>query len=725
MAASRAMKINRRAVVSRHNVVHTHACPDQLLQVGNGEIAFGVDITGLQTSAGNTLAQWGWHSFPMPKGARLEDFKLAPYDTGTRIVGYPTGSTGQERLYQWLRENPHRLNLGRFSLKLSKANGATAGVEELENIRQELDLWSGVITSRYDFDGTPIRVQTLCHPEKDAVAVRIESPLLQRGRISVEFAFPYGDPGVSGARWDQPGAHTTTLKRGTGNQAVFERRLDDDAYTVNLSWSRTAALEETGEHAYELRSSGECDVLEFVCLFSKTEGAVSLPSFEETKSRNLRRWEIFWESGGAIDLSESRDPRWRELERRIILSRYLLAAQETGSLPPQESGLYNNSGWYGKFHLEMHWWHGAHYALWNQWPLFARSLGWYREILPQARELARSQGYAGVRWPKMIGPEARESPSQVGPLIIWQQPHPIFYAALDHRLHPGPATLAKWQEIVFETAEFMASYPVFDDRTGFYRLGPPLKTVPEITEAKTAFNPTFELSYWRYGLNTAQTWRERLGLPRDPKWDDVLQRLAPLPCADGCYLQQEGLFETFTKMNWEHPSLIGPSGMLPGEGVDPGIMRATIRRVMKEWRWDKCWGWDFPMMAMAAARNGEPAMAIDALLHDAPTNRFLANGCATGGPYPYFPANGGLLYAVAMMAAGWDGAARQNAPGFPDDGSWVVRWENLHPAPGLGFSRLEHGNGEHAQRGRQLGVHADFQVGDDRVGPGVHPLERV
>jgi hypothetical protein len=33
------------------------------------------------------------------------------------------------------------------------------------------------------------------------------------------------------------------------------------------------------------------------------------------------------------------------------------------------------------------------------------------------------------------------------------------------------------------------------------------------------------------------------------------------------------------------------------------------------------------------------------------------------------------------MAAGWDGAPKQNAPGFPDDGSWTVRWENLQVAP--------------------------------------------
>ena len=42
--------------------------------------------------------------------------------------------------------------------------------------------------------------------------------------------------------------------------------------------------------------------------------------------------------------------------------------------------------------------------------------------------------------------------------------------------------------------------------------------------------------------------------------------------------------------------------------------------------------------------------------------------------------NGGVLYAVAMMAAGWDGCPERDAPGFPADGQWQVRWEGLKPA---------------------------------------------
>ena len=44
----------------------------------------------------------------------------------------------------------------------------------------------------------------------------------------------------------------------------------------------------------------------------------------------------------------------------------------------------------------------------------------------------------------------------------------------------------------------------------------------------------------------------------------------------------------------------------------------------------------------------------------------------------YLPGNGGLLMAVAMMCAGWDGSIHPN-PGFPQDGNWNVKWEGLKP----------------------------------------------
>jgi hypothetical protein len=78
-----------------------------------------------------------------------------------------------------------------------------------------------------------------------------------------------------------------------------------------------------------------------------------------------------------------------------------------------------------------------------------------------------------------------------------------------------------------------------------------------------------------------------------------------------------------------------------------------------------------------------PDLAVDALLWDVGKNTYLNNGNNyQDARLPvYLPGNGGLLTAVAMMAAEWDGAPKIRAPGFPHDGDWVVRYEGLHRLP--------------------------------------------
>src|SRR6185503_18351932 len=101
-----------------------------------------------------------------------------------------------------------------------------------------------------------------------------------------------------------------------------------------------------------------------------------------------------------------------------------------------------------------------------------KSLDYYLRILPRAEGTARKQGYTGARWPKMTSPSGAESPSPVGPFLIWQQPHPIFYAELCYRVHPDRATLEKFKDVVMQTAEFMASYPEWETNGNRFVLGP-------------------------------------------------------------------------------------------------------------------------------------------------------------------------------------------------------------------------------------------------------------
>jgi hypothetical protein len=682
--------INRKALVERHNPTLNKADSLSPFTVGNGEFAFTVDITGLQTFPEHyesgiplcTQSRWGWHTCPNPQNYTLEEtFKY--YDTYGRQVSY--ASMQDSEAGEWLRSNPHRLHLGRVGFKIIKSDSTEIEISDITNINQSLDIWKGIIISSFDIEEKRMVVKTCCHPELDQIAVNIKSKLLQRGRANVVFDFPYGSVswGKNGADWESTDKHSSDIVFQSDKSVVIERKLDSDNYFVNIKWIGNAEFKRTATHSFVLViNSKRC--FNFICYFSKRKNIKQLPGVIETLKASGSGWRSYWEKGGAIDLSASKDSRAHELERRIVLSRYLTAIQSAGKMPPQETGLTFNS-WYGKFHLEMHWWHTVHFALWGHPELLEKSMTWYKTIMPMARQKAERQGYEGVRWPKMIGYDGRESPSKVGVFLIWQQPHPIYYAELLYRSQKDRSTLEKYKNIVFATAEFMASYARWDEKNKRYLLGPPLIPAQEIHKATSTINPAFELSYWAYGLETAQKWRERLGLKPIDKWDHILKNLSELPANKGLYQNAETALNTFTDslQRIDHPSLLGAYGMLPNESVDIKKMRRTLEKVIQSWNWGRTWGWDYPLIAMTAVRVGRPDLAIDALLMDVQKNTYLNNGHNYQDERlpVYLPGNGGLLTATAMMAAGWDGAPAVHAPGFPGDGTWVVKFEGLSPLP--------------------------------------------
>ncbi len=684
-------RIDRFALVTRHNVTLTKPDPLTPLSVGNGEFAFTADVTGLQTFPAyyekgmplGTLSQWGWHSLPNPQGYRMADV-LEEYEVAGRKVPYASGkgrSGGYSPAADWLRANPHRLDLGRIGLRLIRSDGSAAAIEDLTSTSQTLDLWTGALSSRFELEGQGVQVLTVCHPMRDVLTVRVESPLLAQGRLAVSLAFPYGsaDWRVAGD-WSHPDRHVTQT-RIEAHQADFTRILDADRYHVCAGWSEGGRIDTRSQHQYEI-SSEDGRPLEIVFAFAPAEIAESLPDFDVVRAAAAEHWKRFWMSGGAMDFSACTDPRAAELERRIVLSQYLTAIHCAGSRPPQETGLVHNS-WYGKFHLEMHWWHAVHFALWDRLPLLERSLPWYQSILPQAKAVAELQGYRGARWPKMTSPDGRESPSEVGVFLIWQQPHPIYYAELCYRAHKDKQTLEQYRQVVLETAEFMASYPVRDEANNRHVLGPALIPAQESYGSTRArnLNPTFELAYWYWALETAQQWRLRLGLEREPAWERVLQRLSKPTIRAGVYTGIETPPYTITR---DHPSMVAAYGFVPATPlIDPNVMKRTRDQVLRTWDWPSTWGWDYPMLAQTCARVGEPEKAVDALFLESPKNRYLANGHNyQSARLPlYLPGNGGLLAAVAMMAAGWEGCPDRANPGFPDNGKWKVRWEGLRRMP--------------------------------------------
>lgn len=678
--------IDRKKLVTRHNPQIHEFDPLSPLTVGNGEFAFSVDATGLQTfpeiyDSGMplcTMSNWGWHSYTTPDYLAGKQIKPTLYDTYGRQVGYYTSPTGQEELYDWLRINPHRFHLGQIGLEMSLADGNRVQPSDLSNIQQSLDLWNGTIISQFDVENTPVRVTTACHPDQDLVVVSVESSLVEAGRLQIKVVFPYGSHQMSAADWKQPDKHKTMITKIDGRSIKWVRMLDDMVYHCTIKSTHNLLVAKLDEHTYTFTTREAGTSMEFVCLFSPNQQRQPLPEYHEAVEAVRRHWNRFWQSGGAVELAHSRDSRAKELERRVVLSQYVTAIQCSGVLPPQETGLTCNS-WYGKAHLEMHWWHAAHFPLWGRPEMLANSLWWYEYIMAGAKKHAVFQGYLGARWPKMVGPKGIDSPSKVAPLLIWQQPHPIAYAELLYRLEPSAEVLVRYQDIVMESAEFMASFAHYDAGGDRYVLGPPVIPAQECHRATETVNPTYELEYWLFGLKIAQKWRKRLGMEPNEHWEEVIKKLAPLPSQNGVYLAHEKCPDTFTKYSYDHPSMLCACGVLPGERADHELVRNTIKTVFKTWAWDRAWGWDFPVVAMSAARVGEPELAINAFFVDTVKNTWLPNGHNYQRPnLPlYLPGNGGLLLAIGMMAAGWDGCPPQHAPGFPQDGSWQVAVEGI------------------------------------------------
>ena len=687
-------RIDRAALVKRNNPGVTGFDALASLSVGNGNFAVTVDATGLQSfpeiyTEGvplGTQSQWGWHSFPNPERYAFEE-TLEVYNFRGWEESYAVqfNEPGRSRdAANYFRVNPHRLHLGYIGLELTDSEDNKLLPEQITHLNQELDLWQGIIRSRFMTGTDSVVVQTAVHPEKDQLAVMLHSPLIGKGRMQVNLRFPYptGAHSDEGSDWSSPEKHLTEIIAQDQHTCLLRRTVDSTVYYINLQYEGEASLTRKEAHYFVLTPGS--DSFSFTCTFTEKLPEADTVTVQESFDASSAYWTAFWQNGGAVDFSKCTDERAAELERRVVLSQYLMAIQSAGIYPPQETGLTYNS-WYGKFHLEMHWWHAVHFALWNRTELLERSMDWYAAAFPKAKEIAERQQFEGARWMKMTDPSAQEAPSDVGSFLIWQQPHFIYMAELIYRNNPSQEVLDKYGFLVEETARFMASFATYDEKTDRYLLKGVIPAQETLRAAET-INPPFELSYWHYAMSVAQQWRERLGQQREMQWDEMIDKLSPLTYnSDGLYLASEDATDTYIDVRFtsDHPAVLGALGMMPeSKLVRRETMHHTLDWIWDNWNWDKTWGWDYPMTAMSAARLGDPEKAVGALLMDKRTNTYLVNGHNFQDKRlrVYLPGNGGLLTAVAMMCAGWDGN-EEDTPGFPKDGRWNVQWEDLAPMP--------------------------------------------
>ena len=691
-----AQKINRNAVVTRHNVKISKMDTLSSLNVGNGKFAFTVDATGLQSFPEfyekgvplGTQSEWGWHTSLNQENYEFNE-TLKGYDfNGNPNSLYAIQNREDKRkndAADYFRANPHRLQLGNIGLEILKKDGSIATPNDIKDINQELNLWTGKIESNFTVEGIPVKVITYGDSKFDAIATKIESSLLKENRIKLKFRFPYPTMKFDdrGANYEDNDMHQTSVEKVKGKHFIFSRTLDNDHYFVEAGLNTEAIITKVEPHYFTIQPNAENSV-EVAVEFSQEKNEKTI-TFNSVEKNSIKGWEQFWMSGGAIDFSECTDTRAFEIERRVVLSQYLTRSQCAGHYPVQETGLTYNS-WYGKPHMEMYWWHVAHYPLWGRTNLLENSIGWYFDAYDKAKLIAKRQGYKGVRWQKMTDHQADEAPSNVGSFLIWQQPHIIYLAELIYRNNPTKENLEKYKKLIFSTADFMASYPNYDVENDRYILGKGVIPAQECFDKLETFNSPWELAYWKWALEVAQQWRERLGLKPEIQWQKIIDKLSPMPQKDGVYLAAESVPNSYSPTSEhtiDHPAVLGALSALPQNNyVDINLMNRTFDIVDKVWHWDHTWGWDFPMEAMTATRLNRPEDAIKALLRDEITNTYLPGGHNYQNERLtlYLPGNGGILSAVALMCAGYDGNTVNN-PGFPKDGKWNVKWEGLKPMP--------------------------------------------
>ena len=447
--------LDRHAIVTRHNVKGAHL--ESTLPIGNGNFCFNVDGTGLQTFGGNTLSHWGWYSDPLPAEFTWADVPPCGTYAQGRLTGGDPWPSDKAPLYHWVRNNPRCMNLAR--VRFVKKDGAPINPQDVDLLERELDLWSGVHQTTFTLGGKTVNVTTCVTDDAlldTTVAVRIESELVRSGELVVQIDFPNPDltPGPWVGSFNDAQSTPFEIQRVDDDKALVVKRLLQNEYAQGVvgDYSYSARVDAVGGKVEQvgetsaIRVTGlDADTLDLAITFDggdyssfPTDDSVltSAPvSFDEAQEISQARWETFWTSGAAVDLSESADPRWKELERRVVLSQFQLRTNSAGDWPCGESGLVTICPWSGRFQMEMVWWHLVHWWAWIALSLpttLSRSIRKFkttRGSLPNNSDTKDSNG-------KGNAPDGRTAPWVGNLVLLWKQPHPIFFAEMDYRRSP-------------------------------------------------------------------------------------------------------------------------------------------------------------------------------------------------------------------------------------------------------------------------------------------------
>lgn len=588
----------KKSDIIKYNLKFNHIDSKNPVTIGNGDFAITLDQTGTQSLYEiykdiplSTMSNKNW--FYKDK----KDIKPSYVDG----KAYMLFNLDNDPNYQINRQYPFKYS---FMQILLYDNDKLIDINNIKDVKQELDLHKGIVTSSFNYKEKINKTTSFIYQDHDEFNFKLQSDNLN---LALKFNYP---------SYTKNGYRLDILP----NVLVKEDRI-------------TLLYDDKNSLSFKLKSSSKYQIVENTLIFDDNNVSFSL-ALDEIKEGKLL--DEFWKCDNGIIIDNE------ELVKKMVLSKYLLHVNSTGIYPPQESGLTYNC-WNSKFHLEMHLIH----SLWNIYNNhvgdLVKSFDYYLSIMPSSLKRASLNGYKGLRFPKMTGPDGEDSPSNIGPLLIWQAPHILFMLQEIYYLYNKENIIKKYEPLISGTIDFMISFLTLKDSK--YQMLDPLLEACESIPLDRCQNPSFELEYWRYTLE------------RQPKIDTVLyghQRYDYLDITskiitpkedDGIYLKTYGVIDKYDLYK-DHPTEGFLMSFFKSKIVDKEKMVKTIDYILKNMDLSSYWGWDFPFLGLSLLNCGEIEKSIEVTQLNTINNQYLYNGYNTSPRddlKAYLPGNGAFL----------------------------------------------------------------------------------
>lgn len=588
----------KKSDIIKYNLKFNHIDSKNPVTIGNGDFAITLDQTGTQSLYET------YKDIPLSTMSNKNWFYKDKKNIKPSYVdgkAYMLFNLDNDPNYQTNRQYPFKYS---FMQILLYDNDKLIDINNIKDVKQELDLYKGIVTSSFNYKEKINKTTSFIYQDHDEFNFKLQSDNLN---LALKFNYP---------SYTKNGYRLDILP----NVLVKEDRI-------------TLLYDDKNSLSFKLKSSSNYQIVENTLIFDDNNVSFSL-ALDEIKEGKLL--DEFWKCDNGIIIDNE------ELVKKMVLSKYLLHVNSTGIYPPQESGLTYNC-WNSKFHLEMHLIH----SLWNIYNNhvgdLVKSFDYYLSIMPSSLKRASLNGYKGLRFPKMTGPDGEDSPSNIGPLLIWQAPHILFMLQEIYYLYNKENIIKKYEPLISGTIDFMISFLTLKDSK--YQMLDPLLEACESIPLNRCQNPSFELEYWRYTLE------------RQPKIDTVLyghQRYDYLDITskiitpkedDGIYLKTYGVIDKYDLYK-DHPTEGFLMSFFKSKIVDKEKVVKTIDYILKNMDLSSYWGWDFPFLGLSLLNCGEIEKSIEVTQLNTINNQYLYNGYNTSPRddlKAYLPGNGAFL----------------------------------------------------------------------------------